>query len=118
MTVREIVWDTTQRIAFKNFCWTTEAIKEWEEVWAALWKIGVMWEWQNGDFYARQYGDIYNKYMVHNDAARLDMATPLPGREVILQVHDHLLDLPTDDPYVDLTTNLIRKWIKNYVSKG
>jgi len=114
MTTTEVAWETTPRTAFKNFYWTQIATKEWDEVWAALWKIGVKWEWQNGDIYSRQYGEVYNMYRVYDDAARLDMATPLPGREVILQIHDHLLDLPTDDPYVDLTTNLIRKWIENY----
>ena len=39
------------------------------------------------------------------------MALPLPGREIILEIHEYLLDLPTDDFYVDQATNLIRKWI-------
>ena len=53
--------------------------------------------------------------MVHNDAMRLDMTIPMPGRKVILEMHEHLLDLATDDPHVDRATNLIRKWIANYV---
>jgi hypothetical protein len=114
MTATDVVWKTTPRTGFRNFSWTQGAMNEWDGVWEALWKIGIKWEWQNGDWYARRYGDVYNKYMVHNDAMRLDMTIPLPSREVILEMREHLLDLSTDDPRVDLTTNLIRKWIKNY----
>ena len=115
MTVTEVAWATTPRHGFRNFSWTQDAMKEWDKVWEALWKIGIKWEWQNGDWYARRYGDVYNKYMVHNDATRLDMTIPMPGRKVILEMHEHLLDLATDDPHVDRATNLIRKWIKDYV---
>ena len=104
-----------KRKGFRNFTWTTEAICEWEEAWHALWRIGIKWEWQNSDRYARQVGESYNLFAVHNDADRLDMAVPLPGREIILGMHEYLLDLPTDDHQVDDATNLIRKWIKNYV---
>jgi hypothetical protein len=103
------------RYGFKNFAWTTEAISEWEEVWHGLWRIGIKWEWQNSDRYARRYGDTFNLFAVHDDAVRLDMATPLPGLEVILSIQEYLLDLPTDDHQVDEVTNLIRKWVKNYV---
>ena len=48
------------RQGFRNFAWTQEAIQEWEVVWYALWHIGVKWEWQNCDRYARRRGDIYN----------------------------------------------------------
>jgi len=100
---------------FHNFTWTMEAITDWEEVWGALWRIGIKWEWQNSDRYARGYGDTYNLFACHNDAMRLDMAIPLPGVDVVLAMHEHLLDLPTDDYKVDEATNLIRKWLKNYV---
>tara|TARA_R110000824_G_scaffold102639_5_gene244150 strand:- start:1268 stop:1615 length:348 start_codon:yes stop_codon:yes gene_type:complete len=100
---------------FSNFTWTSEAIDSWERVWGALWKIGIKWEWQNRDPYARRRGEIFNIFAVHDDAIRLDMALPLPGREIILEIHEYLLDLPTDDFYVDQATNLIRKWIKEYV---
>ena len=115
MTATDVVWETTPRVGYRNFSWTQETMKEWDEVWEALWKIGIKWEWQNGDWYARRYGDVYNKYIVHNDAMRLDMTIPMPGREVILQMLEHLLDLATDDPHVDRATNLIRKWTANYV---
>ena len=115
MTTTEVARSAPPRFGFRNFSWTQEAMNGWDEVWGALWKIGVKWEWQNGDWYARRYGDVYNKYMVHNDAMRLDMTIPLPGREVILEIHEHLLDLATDDPRVDHATNLIRKWTANYV---
>ena len=102
------------RVGFRNFTWTNEAIAEWEKVWHALWRIGIKWEWQNSDRYARRYGDIFNLFAVHNDAVRLDMAVPLPGREVVLAIHEHLLDMPTDDFKVDEATNCIRGWIKKY----
>jgi hypothetical protein len=107
------VW--TKKKGFRNFTWTTEALCEWEDAWNALWRIGVQWEWQNADRYARRVGEIYNLFAVHNDAERLDMAIPLPSREIILGMHEYLLDLPTDDHLVDEATNLIRKWIKNHV---
>ncbi len=103
------------RHGFRNFTWVHSAIAEWELVWNALWRIGIKWEWQNSDRYARRRGEIYNLFACHNDAMRLDMAIPLPGIEVILGIHEYLLDLPTDDHHVDEATNLIRKWIKNYV---
>jgi hypothetical protein len=106
---------TTPRHGFSNFTWTDEVIDSWERVWRALWRIGIKWEWQNNDRYARRYGDTFKLFGVYNDALRLDMALPLPGREIILEIHEYLLDLPTDDHYVDEATNLIRKWIKDYV---
>jgi len=105
---------TTVPHRFKNFYWTLEAIEAWEEVWAALWKVGVMWEWQNGDWYARRYGDVYNKYTVYNDAARLDMALPLPGVKVIDNIANWLLAAPIDDPHATTAVSLLRQWIKNY----
>jgi len=99
---------------FSNFTWTQDAIKEWDEVWGALWQVGAKWEWQNGDWYARQYGDVYNKYTVHNDAARLDMTIPLPGVEVIDRMATWLLGAPVDDHYSTTAATLLRKWIKNY----
>ena len=115
MTATEVAWATTPRHGFRNFSWTQEPMKECDKVWEALWKIGIKWEWQNGDWYARRDGEVYKKYMVHNDARRFDMTIPMPGRKVILEMHEHLLDLATDDPHVDRATNLIRKWIKDYV---
>ena len=118
MTVKEFVTSGDvfrARQGFSNFTWTTEAIDRRETVWSALWKIGIKWEWQNRDPYARRRGEIFNVFAVHDDAVRLDMAFPLPGREIILEIHEYLLDLPTDDFYVDEATNLIRKWIRDYV---
>ena len=103
------------RHGFRNFTWTPAAVAEWEPVWDSLWRLGIKWEWQNSDRYARRRGEIHNLFSCHNDAMRLDMAIPLPGVEVILGIHEYLLDLPTEDHQVDEATNLIRKWIKNYV---
>lgn len=107
----------SEPVLFRNFTWTQSAIKDWEEVWHSLWKMGFMWEWQNSDRYARKRGDIYNLFAVHNDPERLDMAIPLPGLSVILEMHEYLLDLPTDDPEADRATNLIRKWIRKYAER-
>jgi len=86
-----------------------------EQAWHALWRIGIKWEWQNSDRYAQKRGDIYHLFAVHNDAAKLDMVVPLPAISAILEIHEYLLDLPTDDHHVDDATNLLRKWMKNYV---
>ena len=107
----------SEPVLFRNFTWTQSATKDWEEVWHSLWKIGFMWEWQNSDRYARKRGDIYNLFAVHNDPERLDMAIPLPGLSVISEIHEHLLDLPTDDPEVDRATNLIRKWMRKHAER-
>ena len=119
MTVKEFTTSSMlsfPRHGFSNFSWTTEAIDEWEAVWNALWRIGIKWEWQNTDKYARRYGEKFNLFAVHNDAVRLDMAIPLPNRDAILNMHEYLLDLPEDDFYVDDATNLIRSWLrKHYV---
>ena len=119
MTTREFVvtsgTEFSRTAGFKNFTWTDDAIKDWEIVWGALWQAGIKWEWQNSDKYARRYGEVYKRFAVYNDADRLDMTIPLPGREIIAEIHEYLLDLPTDDYKVDAATNLIRKWIKNYV---
>ena len=69
----------------------------------------------SGVRYARKRGDIYNLFSVHDDPERLDMAVPLPGVNTISEMHEYLLDLPTDDPLADHATNLIRKWIKEHV---
>ena len=106
---------SSSRHGFSNFTWTTEAIDKWEAVWSALWKIGIKWEWQNRDPYARRRGNVFNVFAVHDDAVRLDMAIPLPGREIILEMHEYLLDLPVDEHKVDEATNLLREWIRNYV---
>jgi len=115
MTTTDVAWVTTPRAGFRNFSWTQGAMKEWDAVWTALWKIGIKWEWQNGDWYARRYGDVYNKYMVHNDAMRLDMAIPLPGVEVIPKMANWLLGAHINNRNATEALNLIRKWIKNYV---
>ena len=107
----------SEPVLFRNFTWTQSAIKDWEEVWHSLWKMGFMWEWQNSDRYARKRGDIYNLFAVHNDPERLDMAIQLPGLSGILEMHEYLLDLPTDDPEADRATNLIRKWIRKYAER-
>ncbi len=99
---------------FKNFCWTLEAIEEWEAVWTALWRLGVKWEWQNGDRYARRRGDVFNVFVVHNDAARLDMALPLPGAKAIDNMSNWLLGAHIDDHHSTTAATLLRKWVKNH----
>ncbi|HHZ94805.1 MAG TPA: hypothetical protein EYN67_04405 [Flavobacteriales bacterium] len=103
------------RVGFKNFAWTIEAISEWEHVWNALWACGVKWEWQNTDRYARPRGEHFDLFTVHDDAAKLDMAFPLPAVHTIKELNDWLLDAHLDDNKASEATNLIRKWIKDYV---
>jgi hypothetical protein len=100
---------------FKNFAWSDEAINSWEEIWFLLWKIGVIWEWQNGDRYARRRGEEFNLFAVHNDADRLDMAIPLPQIHVVLQMSNWLLGAHIDDTTANDAINLIRKWCATYV---
>ena len=107
--------ELTGRVGFKNFTWTTEAIADWQPVWYALWACGIKWEWQNSDRYARRKGDTLGTFAVYNDAARLDMAFPLPGIDIIEKLNDWLLDAHVDDNKASEAVNLIRKWIQDYV---
>jgi hypothetical protein len=103
------------RTGFKNFTWTTEAIESWQHVWHALWACGVKWEWQNSDRYARRRGENLDLFAVYDDAAKLDMAFPLPGIHAIKELNEWLLDTHIDDNKASEATNLIRKWIQDYV---
>ncbi len=103
------------RTGFKNFTWTTEAIADWEHVWNALWACGVKWEWQNSDRYVRIRGEIFDLFAVHDDAAKLDMAIPLPGIHTVKELNEWLLDAHIDDSKASEAANLIRKWIQDYV---
>ena len=58
---------TGERIGFKNFAWTVAAIREWEEIWNALWALGYKWEWQNADRYARPFGATYKLFGCYDD---------------------------------------------------
>ena len=107
--------ELTGRVGFKNFTWTIEAIADWKNVWNALWACGIKWEWQNSDRYARPRGEIFDLFTVHNDAIRLDMAVPLPAVHTIKELNDWLLDTHIDDHKASEATNLIRKWIEDYV---
>ena len=51
----------------------------------------------------------------YDDAAKLDMAFPLPGIHAIKELNDWLLDTHIDDNKASEATNLIRKWIQDYV---
>ena len=103
------------RKGFKNFRWTPDAINDWEDAWNILWKLGIKWEWQNSDRYARRRGDLFNLFAVHNDAQRLDMAVPLPGIEVIGAMENWLLGAHIDNSLASEAINIIRKWRKKYV---
>ena len=116
--LREDVSDANpypDRTGFKNFSWTLEAIADWEDAWNVLWRLGIKWEWQNSDRYARRYGDKFNLFAVHNDAQRLDMALPLPGIEVISTMENWLLGAHIDNSLATEALNLIRKWRKKHV---
>jgi hypothetical protein len=118
MTSQEFITsgDTTcNREGFSNFTWTTEAIDGWEGVWFLLWELGVKWEWQNSDRYARRYGDKFNLFAVHNDAVRLDMAVPLPEIATIRRMANWLLGAHIDNATATEAGHLMRKWILTYV---
>ncbi len=100
---------------FKNFSWTPQAMDDWEQVWAALWKCGVQWSWQNGDRYGRRRGSEVNVFAVYNDAYRLDMAFPLPGIHSIREINEWLKDAHIDDGLATRAASLLRRWIKDYV---
>ena len=105
------------RKGLRNFTWTIDAIREWEEIWHELWRAGYKWEWQNADRYARKYGETYNLFACHDDAVRLDMATPLPGIIVIEEVRERLLDDIDDANVLDHLVVAIDRWLKkHYVS--
>lgn len=104
-----------KRKGLRNFTWTDDSIRDWEEIWHRLWGLDFKWEWQNADRYARRYGDTYKIYACHNDAARLEMATPLPGIVVIEEVRELLLSGPDDDYGRDPGLYCaIDRWLKNH----
>jgi hypothetical protein len=106
--------DHPDRKALRNFTWTDEAINDWEAIWHELWHLGYKWEWQNSDRYARRYGETFNRFAVHNDAVRLDMAIPLPGLEVIATIRETVCDNPTRDLRLDRLVGAIDSWLKKY----
>jgi len=107
--------DHPNRVGFKNFTWTRAAIADWEGVWNAMWRLGAKWEWQNIDRYARRRGDVYDRFIVHNDAHALDMAFPLPQIDTINKMANWLLGAHIDDSKATDAIYLIRKWMKTYV---
>jgi len=107
--------ELTGRVGFKNFTWTMEAIADWENVWNALWACGIKWEWQNSDRYVRNRGGIFDRFAVHNDAVKLDMAIPLPGIHTIEELNNWLFSIHINDNKATEALNLLRKWIEDYV---
>ena len=100
------------RTGLRNFTWTHAALNGWEEIWHTLWQLGYKWEWQNHDRYVRRKGDEYMKFAVHDDAYRLDMATPLPQIHVVEEVRELLLDRADRDPRIDQLVGSINRWLK------
>jgi hypothetical protein len=109
-----VLVDHPNRRGLRNFTWTLDAIGEWEEIWHQLWRVGYKWEWQNKDRYARKYGETYNLFACHDDADRLDMATPLPGIIVIEEVRERLLDDIDDANVLDHLVGAIDRWLKKH----
>jgi len=102
------------RIGLRNFTWTVEAIRGWEDIWNSLWGFGYKWEWQNADRYARPFGETYKLYACYNDAEKLDMAVPLPQINVIEEARELLLDRTDDDPKLDHLVGAIDRWLKEH----
>ena len=107
-----------KRKGLRNFTWTDDSIRDWEEIWHRLWRLDFKWEWQNADRYARKYGETYRLFACHDDAANLDMATPLPGIIVIEEIRElWLLDDVNDANELDHLVGAIDRWLKkHYVS--
>ena len=102
------------RKSLRGFTWTNAAINDWESIWHDLWWLGYKWEWQNSDRYARRYGDTFNRFAVHDDAVRLEMAIPLPGIIVFYQIRESLLDNPGVDHNINHTIGNIDAWLKKH----
>ena len=105
------------RKALRGFTWTNQAINDWESVWHDLWWLGYKWEWQNSDRYARRYGETFNRFAVHNDAVRLDMAIPLPGIIMFYQIRESLLDNPATDYMIYHAIGKIDAWLKKHYTQ-
>jgi len=90
-------------------------LRDWEGVWDTLWRLGIKWEWQNSDRYARRRGDRFNLFAVHNDAQRLDMSVPLPGIEVIGAMENWLLGAHIDNSLASEALNIMKNWRKKHV---
>ena len=102
------------RIGLRNFTWTLEAIRGWEDIWNSLWGFGYKWEWQNADRYARPFGETYKLYACYNDAEKLDMAIPLPQIHVVEEVRERVLDRPADAPRLAQLVGAMDRWLKEH----
>ncbi len=101
-----------------NFTWSEEALRDWHNIWNALWRLGFKWQWKNGDGYARVCGESFKYYTVWNDADRLDGAFPIPQIHVLDEIKELLLDDPSDDPIIPYTVKAINDWFNlHYVFK-
>ena len=112
---RDNTCEHPNRVGFSNFTWTPPAIEDWEPTWNALWSCNVKWEWKEGDRYARRQGEDYVIFRTHGDAAKLDMAFPLPEIHVIQGIANWILGANINDNVASEAGRLIRDWIKNYV---
>ena len=106
--------DDTHRKGLRNFTWTVDAIRGWEDLWNSLWKLGYKWEWQNADRYARPFGETYSIFACYNDAEKLDMTIPLPQIHVIEEVRELLVDRTDDDPKIDHLVGAVDRWLKEH----
>tara|TARA_R100000808_G_C2146067_1_gene153950 strand:+ start:1424 stop:1624 length:201 start_codon:yes stop_codon:yes gene_type:complete len=62
----------------------------------------------------RRRGDTYDLFSCHGDAARLDMAIPLPGIILIEEIKERLLDHPSDDVRVSHTIVALEAWLNHH----
>ena len=106
--------DHPSMVGLRNYTWTMESIRAWEDIWNTLWKLGYKWEWQNADRYARRRGETYQLFGCYNDAAKLDMAIPLPEIHVIEEVRELLLDSRTNDTRIGHAIGAIDAWLKEH----
>lgn len=107
------------RSLLSNFTWSEDALRDWNDIWAALWRLGFKWQWKNGDRYARVRGNSFKCYTVWNDADRLDGAFPIPQIHVLDEIKELLMDDIRDDPTILDTVDAINDWLDlHYVLRG
>lgn len=107
------------RSLLSNFTWSEDALRDWNDIWTALWRLGFKWQWKNGDTYARVCGDSFKCYTVWNDADRLDGAFPIPQIHVLDEIKELLMDDVRDDPTIPYTVKAINDWFNlHYVFRS
>ena len=117
-----------QRTLFKEFKWTDQSVEAGQPIWACLWRLGIQWEWQPGDHYARrlrnQEGHDWTIFTsvernwLHGD---LEGVAPLPSivviKELLKWVDNRIYSVEENSPAEDMVKNtisLMEAWLDSY----